>query len=290
MDFLTKWPEVFAVPDQTAATIAKLLVEEIVSRHGVPSEILSDRGRAFMSGLMKEVESLLGFHKVNTTAYHPQSDGLVERFNRTLIAMLAKSSKEGGKDWDQHLPYILFAYRVSQQDSTRESPFFLLYGRDPRLPTPAALCPSLVRDDVNLREHGVELATRMSAAWEEARKNVKNAQKKQKKYYDRRAQDSLLTVGDRVFLKKFSEKNNKLARMFHGPYWVVEISLNNTAQIRRVDKPQEEPILVAMDRLRRCPEEVGDNFWPDKNPQKRGRPRKTTLLKTEKSIQSPEDG
>ena len=72
MDYLTKWPEVFAISDQTAATIAKLLVEKIVSRHGVPSEVLSDRGRAFLSELMKEVQDLLGFHKVNTTAYHPK--------------------------------------------------------------------------------------------------------------------------------------------------------------------------------------------------------------------------
>ena len=63
--------EVFAVPDQSAATIARLLVEEIVSRHGVPAEVLSDRGQSFLSGLMKEVERLLGFHKMNTTAYHP---------------------------------------------------------------------------------------------------------------------------------------------------------------------------------------------------------------------------
>ena len=73
IDYLTKWPEVFAVPDQTAATIARLLVEEVVSRHGVPAEILSDRGRSFLSALMKEVETLLGFHKVNTSAYHPDS-------------------------------------------------------------------------------------------------------------------------------------------------------------------------------------------------------------------------
>ena len=61
VDYLTKWPEVFAVPDQSAATIARLLVEEIVSRHGVPREILSDQGRAFLSGLMREVESLLDY-------------------------------------------------------------------------------------------------------------------------------------------------------------------------------------------------------------------------------------
>ena len=91
VDYLTKWPEVYPVPDQTAATIANLLVREIMSRHGVPSEVLSDRGRAFLSSLMKEVQQLLGFRKTNTTAYHPQTDGLVERFNRTLTSMLAKT-------------------------------------------------------------------------------------------------------------------------------------------------------------------------------------------------------
>ena len=96
MDYLMKWPEAFAVPDQSAATIAQLLVEQVVSRHGVPAEILSDRGRSFLSSLMKEVEALLGFHEVNTSAYHPQTDGLVERFNRTLTSMLAKTVQEDG--------------------------------------------------------------------------------------------------------------------------------------------------------------------------------------------------
>lgn len=76
---------------------------------------------------MKETERLLGFHKTNTSAYHPQTDGLVERFNRTLTMMLAKTVEKGGKDWDQHLPFVLFAYRASQQHSTLESPFYLLY-------------------------------------------------------------------------------------------------------------------------------------------------------------------
>ena len=141
VDYLTKWPEVFAAPDQSSATIAKLLVEQIVSRHGVPGEILSDRGRSFLSGLMKEVEVLLGYHKGNTTTYHPQTDGLVERYNHTLTAMLAKTVERCGPEWDDQLPYVLFTYRASQQASTGESPFFLLYGRDPRLPVPDMLSP-----------------------------------------------------------------------------------------------------------------------------------------------------
>ena len=121
IDYLTKWPEVFATSDQTSVTIAQLLVEHVISRHGVPAELLSDRGTAFLSRLMLDVYKLLGIHKSNTTAYHPQTDGLVERFHRTLTDMLAKSVQQGGKDWDLRLPYVLFAYRASPQTSTGET-------------------------------------------------------------------------------------------------------------------------------------------------------------------------
>ena len=72
-----------------------------------------------------------GHQKGNTTAYHPQTDKLVEHFNRTLLDMLSKTVKPGGQDWDAHLPYVLFAYCATVQQSTGESPFFLLSGRDP---------------------------------------------------------------------------------------------------------------------------------------------------------------
>ena len=251
MDYFTKWPEVFAVPDQTAATIATLLVEHIVSRHGVPSEVLSDRGKAFLSALLREVELLLGFHKVNTSAYHPQTDGLVERFNRTLTAMLAKTVEKGGKDWDRHLPFVLFAYRASQQQSTKESPFFLLYGRDPRLPTDAILSPTKTRALIDLKEYGTGLAQKMADAWDLARQCIGKAQKTQKTYYDRDKELTTLAVGERVFLFKPSEKTGearKLNRPYFGPYRITELTAN-TARIKGVDKPQEEPILVALDRL-----------------------------------------
>ena len=97
----------------------------------------------------------MGVKKVNTTAYHPQTDGLVEHFNRTLIDMLAKTTK-AGVEWDERIPYVLFAYRASVQASTGETPFFLLYVRDPPLATELVL-PSVrravrqlqVKDDAN---------------------------------------------------------------------------------------------------------------------------------------------
>ena len=93
----------------------------------------------FQSELMNEVCKLVGTVKINTAGYHPQCDGLVEKFNSTIINMLSKCVEKHGRDWDDHLPYLLFAYRVAVQESTQESPFFLLYGRDPRVPTETAL-------------------------------------------------------------------------------------------------------------------------------------------------------
>ena len=139
MDYLTKWLEAFAIPDQKADTIARLFVKNIVYRHGIPGELLSDCGANFLLCLMLEICRLLGMKKINTSGYHPQSDGLVEKFNSTLISMIAKSCDVRGRDCDVHLPYLLFAYRVSAQESTRESPFVLLYGRDARIPTETVL-------------------------------------------------------------------------------------------------------------------------------------------------------
>ena len=101
MDYFTKWPQVFAVPN-----------------HGVPELLLSDRGPNFLSELVNEVCRLVGTVKINTAGYHLQCDGVVEKFNSTIINMLSKCVEKHGRDWDDHLPYLLLAYRVAVQEST----------------------------------------------------------------------------------------------------------------------------------------------------------------------------
>ena len=110
LDYLTKWVEAYPLPDQTSETIARVLVDRVICRHGVPRELLSDRGANLLSAVILDVCQLTGMAKINTTAYHPQTDGLVENFNRTLRAMLAKHSKEFGPEWDIYLQHLLFAY------------------------------------------------------------------------------------------------------------------------------------------------------------------------------------
>jgi len=119
-----------------------ILSDSVICRHGVPKELLSDRGANLLSNFILDICQLTGMKKINTTAYHPQTDGLVENFNRTLQpiqTMLAKHSRSFGMDWDRRLQHLLFAYCTHLHDSTNDTPFFMIYGRDACLPTEAAL-------------------------------------------------------------------------------------------------------------------------------------------------------
>jgi len=99
------------------------------TRVGVPEEVLSDQGTQFLSAVMQEVSRLLSMTQLVTTPYHPMCNGLVERFNGTLKAILKRMCAEKPKDWDRYLPALLFAYREVPQESLSFSPFELLYGR-----------------------------------------------------------------------------------------------------------------------------------------------------------------
>ena len=132
-EYLTKWVEAFPVPSIEAPVIARLLVDEIFTSLGAPRTLLSDRGSNFLSSLVTEVCRLLNTKKVNTTAYHPQTDGLVERFNKTLAEAISSYVSSHQLDWDVYIPAILFAYRTSPCVSTGDTPFYLLRGLSKKL-------------------------------------------------------------------------------------------------------------------------------------------------------------
>src|SRR5215204_4846180 len=132
-DYLTKWPEARAVPTADANTTAQFIFEEIICRHGAPNTILSDRGRNFIAQTVEELCKRMNIHHQLSSPYHPQTNGLVERFNRTLCETLKKISVNN-KSWDKALPAALFAYRTVNHDITQYEPFYLVYGRMARLP------------------------------------------------------------------------------------------------------------------------------------------------------------
>ena len=134
--------------------------------------------------------------------------------------MLAKKVEQSGKDWDQHLPYILFTYRASMQESVKESPFYLLYGRDPRLPTTLDM-DNNAKQEIDVDTYKGEMAINFDEAWDLAQNNIKRAQRHQKAYYDKHSKPPRFKVGDRVFVYMPAAKATKaykFARPFHGPY------------------------------------------------------------------------
>jgi len=108
---------------------------------GVPESLLSDRGTNLLSNLMTDLCKMLGTKKLNTTANHPECDGMVEHFNQTLKSCLRKHATTYGNQWDKYLYSVSYAYHNTPHESSGEKPSYLLYGMDCRTPTEAAFVP-----------------------------------------------------------------------------------------------------------------------------------------------------
>ena len=118
------------MPDKTALSVSDAFFQYIVCHFGMSSDIHSDQRREFENKVMHELCLLCGSHKTRTTPYYPESDGLVERFNRTLLMMLAMFAGENKDDWDDILPAVMMAYRSSVHESTGFSPYRLMFGEE----------------------------------------------------------------------------------------------------------------------------------------------------------------
>ena len=133
-DYFTKWVEAFPIPNQQATTVAEVLVNQFFCRFGVPMELHSDQGRNFESVVFQEICKLLQITKTRTSPYHPESDGMVERFNRTLENGLTMFVNENQTDWDQHIPLFLMAYRTAVHETTKVTQSKMMLGREIRVP------------------------------------------------------------------------------------------------------------------------------------------------------------
>ena len=133
-DYFSKWTEAFPIKNKCADTVADVLVDKIILRFAMPLVIHSDQGREFENGLMKSLCNLLGCVKTRTAPYHPESDGMVERFNRTCLMMLSMFVNDRRDNWHKLLPFVMHAYRTSVHESTGYSPYRLMMGEECSLP------------------------------------------------------------------------------------------------------------------------------------------------------------
>ena len=220
-DYGTRYPEAIPMKTVDAEAVAEELLK-LFTRVGIPKEILTDQGTNFTSQLLAELYRLLRVNALRTTPYHPQTDGLVERFNGTLKGMLRKSAQGDGRDWDKLLPYLLFAYRETPQESTGFSPFELLYGRDVRGPLDVVKeeWEASPKCDRSVVSHIMLMRERMEQMMALARENQHQAQRQQKEWYDRTARERELSPGERV-LVLLPTTTSKLTAQWHGPYEVL---------------------------------------------------------------------
>ena len=256
-DHFTRWTEAFAIQNQEATTVAEKLVNEMFLRFSPPTQLHSDQGRQFESSVMSEVCKLLGIAKSRTTAYHPQCDGLVERHNRTLLAMLSTHTQEHPQSWDIHLPKLSFAYNSSEHASTGFSPFFLMFGREPRLPVDV-MYGAAPTDFPSSSHYASELRSLLASSYQRVRDNLKAAHQRQKELYDKRVHGQPFTVGEFVWLHNPHVPlghSRKLHCPWSGPYLVVECLSDVTYRIRSVYGKNCEQV-VHFDRLKPCPHDI----------------------------------
>ena len=226
-EYLSKWPLAKAVPNADAKTVAKFIYEEIVSVYGCPQEILTDRGSHFKNEMLENLASLFKIKHKFTSAYHPQTNGLTERFNKTLCDTLKKAALDNSLEWDLQIAPALLAYRVRPQSTTKKSPFELLYGVLAVLPISATLeVGKSASFDLDRREGElIDLNNLRSTL-------VKAIKKKNP--LERRGRPKRLVknyeVGDLVLLHK-PTMGSKLEPAFAGPFVIVE-KRDNVYQLR----------------------------------------------------------
>jgi transposase InsO family protein len=260
-DYFTRY--VVAVPtvDCTAETVAREFVDKIVTKFGAPRELLTDNGPAFASEVVNAICKMAGTHKLFTTAYRPQANGQVERWNGT-IAQSLRACMDGNKtSWSWKVPFIVFAYNNSKHAVTKMAPFELLFGRLARMPLDVVL-GARAAEDREVAEFSNDLLIDLQEGFRLARE----ASDEMKRVQERRAAfggRGALTYkqGDKVWLDRRDAGSTKLDPKFDGPYVVGDVHGRNYVTISKPGGARER---VHVERLkpykeREMEEESGDD-------------------------------
>ena len=260
-DYYTKYVRCYPLPDHTAPTCAEALVKWILI-FGMPLTLHTDQGREFESDLWQKLCETLNIRKTRTNAYRPQSDGLVERFNRTLIASLTTLVNDRQDNWDDLVDYVTFAYNGTPHASTQCSPNLLVFGEEvvtpPELVRGSSLdriippCPVLFVEQIknNLRD-----------AYTLVREATGKAAMYQKRSYDVRLKTRNYQIGDRAVKFDIPSAKQKLSCNWVGPYTIVGKVADHTVVIR---DPRGKESRCHVDRLKPWvdPFERDQKEWP----------------------------
>lgn len=205
-DVFTKFMQAVPTRNQRAETVAQVLVSEWFCKFGVPARIHSDQGRSFESSLIQQLCHLYQVEKSRTTPWHPAGNGQCERFNRTLHNLLRTLPSSRKDDWVSTLPQLLFCYNTTPHQVTGESPYFLMFGQEPRLPVDFLLGRGQERGPDSVNSWVLEHQKRLQVAFEGARKQLRLAAERRKEMHDSCVRDAPLSEGQLVYLRNYGLK------------------------------------------------------------------------------------
>ena len=221
MDYFSKYVRIYPIVDQKTETVLECLLDW-VHDFGVPCRLHSDQGSQFESRLFQAMCERLGIKKTRTTPYRPESDGMVERFNRTLKDMLSKYIDEQGLDWDANVKAYSMAYNSSVHSATGFTPFFLVHGYEPRVPLDAMLGPPA--ESIPVRSYLEDRLRAIRAAYEQVRRNSAQAAAKATQHYNKRQCAENYKEGDKVWVRDFRAAAGgkpKLGLPYKGPSTII---------------------------------------------------------------------
>ena len=227
-DYFTKWVEILAIPDQSAATCAEIILNEVIARFGCPYDIHSDQGHNYGSALFSELCQLLEICKTRTTPGHPHCNGQVEHFNRTLVGMIKSYLRGQQHNWDQHLGCLAAAYWATPHKSTGMTLNLLMFGREVRMPIEVMLGPSRAPTDEEVTSYGGYVETlreQMQRAHDVAWKHLGKNAICTKEHYDAKCTLTRYKHGDLVWYATNIKQLHlapKLRVPFEGPYLILE--------------------------------------------------------------------
>ena len=221
-DNLTKFGKAIPISNQEASTVAKEFTTKIILEYGIPDKVLTDQGTNFVSEMFKDVCKLLRIQKIQTTAYHPESNEALERSHRTITEYLRHYINADQTDWDEWIPYAMFTLNTTPHTATGYTPFELIYGYKVNLPTTLLKEPE---PSYTYDNYAQELKERLRAANQVAKENLKEEKQKAKQYSDRKSKKIHFKLGDKVLLHDETlrrGRSKKLDSQWTGPYVVIE--------------------------------------------------------------------
>ena len=200
-DHFTRYAQCYVTSNQLAVTVAKILVNKYFTNYGWPDKILTDRGSSFENLLFRDICELARICKLRTGSYHPQTNGQCERFNKTLISMLGTLPRDAKKTWQDWVPTLVHAYNCATSSVTGYSPYFLIYGRQPRLPIDIEYGVALPGSYMDCKSYADKLKHHLQWAYQAAQRCIDRETTRYKKYYAKNYKCAVLREGDLVLVR-----------------------------------------------------------------------------------------